>query len=252
VNDSWIRDRAWGMYKETPRGRERGTDPDAEWAAVAPRVARAGRPEQTDVDPAGDVPRALQVLASAQRTAEEHVAGARRQADRIRADARATAEQVLGDARARADAVRREADKTLSDARAGAAQTARDAQAHTDNARREGDRIVSDARARAAETARDAQADADRLKRRGELRYEEMVGNLETTREALQQQIEALQEFDRDHRVRLLTFVQAQLGALWVDEPHVEAGIEQPGGVAPSRLPAHRPGSWETQPGEGV
>jgi hypothetical protein len=69
-----------------------------------------------------------------------------------------------------------------------------------------------------------------------------MVGNLAARREVLQQQIEALQEFDRDYRARLLTFMQAQLRALWVDEPHVDGEVEQPGAPASTRLlPAQQP-----------
>jgi cell division septum initiation protein DivIVA len=187
------------------------------------------------------------MLALAQRTAEEHVATAHSQADKIHSDARATAEQIVRDAEAQADAVQRKADKALSDANAGAAQIATDAKAHADNARRDGDKIVSEARVRAKEIAEDAQASADSLKRQAQLRYEEMVGNLAAKREALQQQIKALQQFDRDYRARLLTFMQAQLRALWVDERHVDAEVEQSGDVPSTPLPPpQQPDSEET------
>jgi cell division septum initiation protein DivIVA len=217
--------------------------PDEERAADPPGAARAEPPEQTDAHPVPDVQRqALQMLTLAQRTAEEHVAGAHHQADKIQADARAAAERIARDAQARAEAVRREADKALSDASARAAQIAKDAQAHADNARRDGDKIVSDGRARAAEMVKDAQASADGLKRQAQLRYEEMVGSLAAKRHALQQQIEALQEFEREYRARLLTFMQAQVRALWVDEPHVDADVEQPGAAATTPLtPAQQP-----------
>ena len=194
-------------------------------------AAHAEPPEQADAHPASDVQRqALQMLTLAQRTAEDHVASARLQADKVHADARAKAEQILRDAQAQADAVRREANEALSDAGARAAQTAKDAQAHAENARRDGDKIVSDARAQAAEIAKEAQGSADGLRRQAEQRYEEMVGSLAAKREALQQQIEALQEFERDYRGRLLTFMQAQLRALWVDEPHVDGDLDLPDG----------------------
>jgi cell division septum initiation protein DivIVA len=211
-----------------------------------PGAARA-EPQQTDAHPSRDVQQALQMLTLAQRTAEEHVANAHRQAEKVHADAGAAAEQIVRDARAQADAVRREADKALSDARAQAAQIVKDAQAHADKAGRDGDKIVSDARAQATEIAKNAQAGADGLKRQAQQRYEETVGNLAAKREALQQQIEALQEFDRDYRSRLLTFMQAQLRALWVDEPHVDGEIEQPGALATTRLPpAQQPDSGAT------
>ena len=239
MTDSWMKGRVKGLHRETFPDEERATDP--------PGAAQAEPPEQTNTHPSRDVQQALQMLTLAQRTAEEHVASAHRQADQIHADARATAEQIVRDAQAQADAVRRQTDKALSDATARAAQIAKDAEAHADIARRDGDKIVSDARAQAAEIAKDAQASADGLKRQAQQRYEEMVGNLAAKREALQQQIEALQEFDRDYRARLLTFMQAQLRALWVDEPHVDGEIEQPGALVTTRLlPAQQPDSGAT------
>ena len=176
---------------------------------------------------------AVQVLTLAQRTAEEHVAGARREADRTCADARATAEQIIRDARAHAQAFQQEAEKALSDAHATAAQMARDAQARANNAQRNAEEILSDAQTRAGEMAKNAQANADELRDQAQQRYEDVVGSLAAKREALQQQIEALEEFDRDYRARLTTFMQNQLRALWVDEPSVNAeDIEQPASVA--------------------
>ena len=52
------------------------------------------------------------------------------------------------------------------------------------------------------------------------------MGSLATKREALQQQIEALEHFDRDYRGRLTTFMQNQLRALWVDQPQVDTSTE--------------------------
>jgi cell division septum initiation protein DivIVA len=219
------------------------TVPGEEWATEPSDVGRAEPSEQADDYPDRDVQQALQMLTLAQRTGEEHIANALSRAETIRADAGATAEQLVRDAQAQADAIRHEADKLLSDAQAQAAQIAKDAQTHADNARRDGDEIVSDARARAAEIAKNAQAGADELMRQAQLRYEEMVGNLAAKREALQRQIEALQKFDREFRARQVTFLQAQLRALWVEEPHVDAEIEQPGTVATIRqLPARQTG----------
>jgi cell division septum initiation protein DivIVA len=240
LTDNWMKGRVKGLHRETVPGEEQATYP--------PGAARAELAEQTNAHPGSDVQQALQMLTLAQRTADEHVATAHRQADQIHADARAAAEQIVRDAKAQADAVRREADKVVTDARARAAQIAKDAQAQADNARRGADKIGSDARAQAAEIAKAAQANADGLKRQAQQRYEEMVGNLAAKREALQQQIEALQEFDRDYRTRLLTFMQAQLRALWVDEPHVDGEIEQPGPPAPAQLlPAQRTDSGTTK-----
>lgn len=180
---------------------------------------------------------ALQVLVLAQRTADEHVAAAQHQADKIRADGRATAEQIAREAQKHADGARREADRALSDARATAEQIARDAQAHADGARRDADKILSDARASADEIAKEARATADDLERDAQERYQDVVGSLAGKRAALQQQIEALQQFDRDYRARLRTFMQGQLRALGADEPPPTADIEQPGATATTAPP---------------
>jgi 2-hydroxychromene-2-carboxylate isomerase len=52
-------------------------------------------------------------------------------------------------------------------------------------------------------------------------RYEDVVGGLSARREGLQQQIEALERFDRDYRGRITSFMQTQLRALWADQPQV-------------------------------
>jgi cell division septum initiation protein DivIVA len=183
--------------------------------------------EHVDVPSDPGTPRqALQVLALAQRTAEEHVASAHHQADKIRGDARAQAEQIARDAQVHAHNVRREGEKVLSDARAAAAQIARDAQARAEEARRNAEKIMADARAHAEAMAADAQTNAEELKLQAQQRYEDVVGSLATKREALQQQIEALEVFDRDYRSRLTAFMQGQLRALWVDQPQVNAELE--------------------------
>jgi cell division septum initiation protein DivIVA len=169
--------------------------------------------------------RALQVLMLAQRTADDHIATAQHQADKIRADARATAEQIVREAQAHADGARRDAGEVLSEARATAEQMARDAQAYAESTRRDAEKMLSDTRARAEEIAEGAQAKADRLEREAQQRYQEAIGGLAAQRQALQQQIEALQQFDRDYRARLRTFMQGQLRALGAEEPpsNVEA-----------------------------
>jgi cell division septum initiation protein DivIVA len=217
VTDSWMKGRVKGLLggaslvNEPVNESQKQTD--------APSDTRAHPDAQRQ---------ALQVLNLAQRTADEHVASAHRQAEKICANARGTAEQIVRDAETHAQELRREADKALSEARASAAQMAQDAQAHADSARRNADKALADARLQADEIAKNAQASADELEHRAQQRYEEVVGGLAAKREALQRQIEALEQFDRDYRARLTTFMQAQLRALWVDQPHVEGDKEQP------------------------
>ena len=210
---------------------------------IAPNGVSGGKvPAEATVDSALQVQQqALQMLTLAQRTAEEHVAGAQRYADKLQEDARATAEHIIQDAQGQAEAIRREGQQVLSDAKARAAEMAQEAQAHLENARREGDELVDQARARATGIAQDAQTHADRLAGQAQLRYEETVGRLAARREALQQQIEALQEFDRGYRSHLLSFIQAHVRALWVDMPVVEADvIEEPPTARPVLLEARR------------
>ncbi|MBW6439838.1 hypothetical protein KZ829_39545 [Actinoplanes hulinensis] len=170
---------------------------------------------------------ALQVLALAQRTAEEHVASAQHHADKIRTDALAAAEQIARDAQAHANNVRREADRVLAEARAAAEQMARDAQARAEEARRTAEKIVADARSRAETVNADAIAGAEQLKHQAQQRYDDVVGSLGAKREALQQQIEALEQFDREYRGRLTGFMQSQLRALWVDAPQMSEYVEE-------------------------
>lgn len=172
---------------------------------------------------------ALQVLTLAQRTAEEHVARAHHQADKIRTDALAAAEQIARDAQVHAHNVRREADKVLTDARAASEQVARDSHARTEDARRTADKIVAEARAQAEQIVAEARANSEHLNHQARQRYDDVVGSLGTKREALQNQIEALEQFDREYRARLTNFMQNQLRALWVDKPQMNADLpEQP------------------------
>lgn len=212
MTDGWMKTRTKGQHTEA--------EPDAARAVPPPR-----NPQPPDALPHGDVQQAMQMLTLAQRTADEHVATAHRQAGTIETEARAAAEQIVREAQTQAEAVRRDADTALTEARAQVEQSSRDVQANADNARQNAEKIVADAQAQAAGIAEEARANADGLGRLAKQRYDEEVGNLAAKREALQQQIESLQEFDRDYRSRLLTFMQAQLRALWVDEPKVDGEL---------------------------
>jgi cell division septum initiation protein DivIVA len=197
-------------------------------------------PSQPGVQSDPDAQRkALQVLMLAQRTADEHLASAQQEADKIWAAARATAEQIARDTQVHAENARREAANALSEARATAEQITRDARAHADGVRRDADKMLSDARARAEQIARDAESNAEKLEREAQQRYDDALGGLTVKRAALQKQIEALQQFDRDYRARLRTFMQNQLLALGVDEPHSKSEIRPSGdATAPDPAPA--------------
>ncbi|NJC66735.1 ATP synthase F0 subunit B [Planosporangium flavigriseum] len=164
---------------------------------------------------------ALHVLTLAQRTANEHVHTAQRHADKIRADALAAAEQIAHDADAHAQNLRREAEKVLASARTAAEGAAREAQARVEEAQQNADRIVAEARRQAEAIVANAEHNTEELKQQAQRRYDDVVGSLATKRAALQEQIEALERFDREYRGRLTAFMQAQLRALWADQPQV-------------------------------
>jgi cell division septum initiation protein DivIVA len=186
-------------------------------------VSADGKTSEHPVVSAGVKPnQALQVLTMAQRTAEQHVADANRDAAKIREAARQAAEKVGREAQEHADKVRRDAEKAMADSRNATDQANRDAQKTVDEARRQAEQIVQEARTRANTITTDARGEAQQLGARAQQRYDDFVGGLSAKREALQQQIEALENFDRDYRARLMSFMQAQLRALWVDEPQVE------------------------------
>ena len=200
--------------------------------------------EHALVTPSPAVPnQALQVLTMAQRTAEEHVQTARAQADKIRTEALAAAEQTAREAEQHAHNVRREADKVLFEAKASAEQAAREAQARAEAGQRNAEKIESDGRARAESIAAVAQAKADELALQAQRRYDDVVGSLGAKREALQEQIEALEQFDREYRARLTTFMQGQLRALWVDQPQVNGELDHHGShsaAEPASAPVER------------
>lgn len=231
MTDNRMKDRMKGLLGQPPAGGE-----------------GAEQQPQSEFSPGPDAPhQALHVLTLAQRTADQHVATAKAQADKINEDAKAAAEQIARDAQVHAHKVRQDADRTLAEAREAAEQMARDARARTEEAQREAAEILADAQAKAEAVATDAQANAEELKLQADQRYQDVVGSLAGKREALQQQIEALEQFDRDYRSRLTSFMQSQLRALWVDEP--QAGDME----AVEQVPAQRngkPGVKAEEPAE--
>jgi cell division septum initiation protein DivIVA len=232
VSDNRMKDRVKVLLNGTStdsQTSEHALVAPAQQAAQGQNQSAQGQPAQQGQpgQPGQHPNQALQVLTLAQRTAEEHVARAHHQADKIRTDALAAAEQIARDAQVHAHNVRREAEKILSDARAAAEQIARDSHARTEEARRNADKIVNDARVQSEQVAQDAQATADHLNQQARQRYDDVVGSLGTKREALQQQIEALESFDREYRARLTTFMQGQLRALWVDQPQVNGELPE-------------------------
>ena len=216
--------------------------------------SRDGRTtEHPLIAPRGDTAdQALHVLAMAQRTAEEHVTGAQRHAETVRAEAATAAVQIAADADAHAQGIRREAEKALAEAHATKQQAARDAEAHLAQSHRNAQKVLTDARAEATSITARARADAEQLKTQAQHRHDDIVGSLGTKRAALQDQIEALEQFDREYRTRLLAFMQGQMRALWADQPRLTDDLANPNQADPNQanpnqkapaavIPAQRP-----------
>jgi cell division septum initiation protein DivIVA len=203
-------------------------------AGVAAETATTEHPMISPRTP-GQTNHALQVLTLAQRTAAEHVAAANRQADKIRQDAQTAADEVARTAESHEQDASRRADQMLAEARATADKAAADARKRAEDASRNAEQILSEARAQAERITQEALDHAEEMKVKAQQRYDDSVGTLRARREALQQQIEALERFDSEYRNRLTSFMQRQLRALWPDRPQVGAGpdpIEPPSGPA--------------------
>ncbi|HWS38465.1 MAG TPA: hypothetical protein VN408_37725 [Actinoplanes sp.] len=175
---------------------------------IVPAMPPVQRTGETLVLPDG----ALQLLALAQRTADDHIAAVNRHAHQVRAEAQALAEQIHRDAHSYADESRAETERMLAEARAEAERLLAEARA-------EADRLLTEAHAAADRIVADGTDHADQLKDRAQQRYQDAVGGLAKQREALQKQIEALATFDNDYRQRITVFLQSQLRALWAEEP---------------------------------
>jgi cell division septum initiation protein DivIVA len=231
VAEGRIKGRVKGLIAGAP-------PPELAAAGIAAPPPDALLPLAVPVEPAYDRSdpdaqrQALQVLTLAQRTADDHLAAARRQAETIQAEGRTVADQIVRDAQAHADEVRREAGTVMAEARAMADKLIHEAQAEADDARRDADKTVADARSAAADMINEAHAAAVALEDETAQRYEEAIGGLDAERAELQQQIEALQQFDRDYRLRLRMFMHGQLRALDEDDPLVTPEFQQANPIA--------------------
>ncbi len=191
---------------------------------------------------------ALQVLTMAQRTAEEHLDGAKREAEQIRAAAHAEAGQIVSKAQARADQLHDEAEKIIAAARAEGERIAQAAEEFAGETERNASDILAEAQGRSEKIVQQARASAHEIKQRAEQIYEDVVGGLTAKRHALQQQIEALEQFDHEYRSRLTGFMQQQMRALWVSQPQVEADFQEAESVPGELLPAPAPRHDQPEP----
>jgi DivIVA domain-containing protein len=118
---------------------------------------------------------AVQMLALAQQTADQHLAQSKAEAERLLNDARTNAEATLNDANEKAG-------RQLADAEARAKQ------------------LDDESSARAAQAIQDA-----------EQRAATVTAQLEQRRAALERRVEELRTFEREYRTRLKSYLESQL-----------------------------------------
>ncbi len=93
-------------------------------------------------------------------------------------------------------------------------------------AQRTADETIADARADAERIRAEARDEAASLVARAQGELDRSMGDLEATRQALEQRVEELRAFEREYRGRLRTFLQARLTEL---EKHADAGAPDTG-----------------------
>ena len=118
---------------------------------------------------------AVQMLALAQQTADQHLAQSKTEAERLLAEAQANAHAALSNAQAQSD-------KHLSEAKTRAEQVERESSA------------------KAAQAVQDA-----------EQRASTITAQLEQRKSALERRVEELRTFEREYRTRLKSYLESQL-----------------------------------------
>lgn len=158
----------------------------------------AAAPATTDVSV-----QAVQMLALAQQTADQHLAQSKAEADRLVTEAMASAETTLNEARAIAEA----------------AVTTAQSQAEAS---------VAEAQARASKLDEDSTSRAAHVIQEAEQRANAVTAQLEQRKIDLERRVEELGTFEREYRSRLKSYLQSQLRDL-----DAGAGSEPVDGAAP-------------------
>ena len=148
---------------------------EAQQNLVEAQRAAAASAAQGGGSPADHHAQAVQMLALAQQTADQHLAQSKSEADRLVNEARQSAETTLGDAKDRSS-------RQLADAET------RSKQMHDESA------------ARAAQTVQEA-----------EQRAATITAQFEQRKAALERRVEELRTFEREYRTRLKSYLESQL-----------------------------------------
>jgi len=142
---------------------------------VEAQRAAAAAPKAGGTQPAEHHAQAVQMLALAQQTADQHLAQSKAEADRLLAEARQNADATLADAHERST-------RQLAEAEARAKQ------------------LGDESNAQAAQTVSDA-----------EQRAATITAQLEQRKSALERRLEELRTFEREYRTRLKSYLESQL-----------------------------------------
>jgi DivIVA domain-containing protein len=145
-------------------------------AAQAVQAAQAAPAQAGPQQPSPDQhAQAIQVLALAQQTAEQHLGQSKAEADRLVTEARQSADAHLTDAQQRAAA------------------------------------HLSEAQARADHLDRDSSGRANQIVQDAEQRANAITSQFEQRKAALERRVEELRTFEREYRTRLKSYLESQL-----------------------------------------
>jgi DivIVA domain-containing protein len=144
----------------------------AQAAQAAQQTAvRGGGPSMSDEHHA----QAVQMLALAQQTADQHLAQSKTEAERLLAEAQANAHAALT------------------------------------NAQTQSDKHLAEAKARAEQIERESSAKAAQAVQDAEQRAATITAQLEQRKAALERRVEELRTFEREYRTRLKSYLESQL-----------------------------------------
>jgi DivIVA domain-containing protein len=161
------------------------------------QAAQAGQRAQQPAADAGTVTgtaseqhaKAVQVLALAQQTADQHLAQSKAEADRLLAEARTNADSALNDAKA---------------------QSSR----HLTEAENRAKQIENETQTKAAQTLQEA-----------EQRATTITAQFEQRKAALERRVDELRTFEREYRTRLKSYLESQLRDLDASGKAEPAGV---------------------------
>jgi DivIVA domain-containing protein len=144
----------------------------AQAAQAAQQTAvRGGGPSMSDEHHS----QAVQMLALAQQTADQHLAQSKTEAERLLAEAQANAHAALT------------------------------------NAQTQSDKHLAEAKARADQIERESSAKAAQAVQEAEQRAASITAQLEQRKAALERRVEELRTFEREYRTRLKSYLESQL-----------------------------------------